>query len=87
VTTYAQGDEPDRLTFKDIGEPERGYVVVSRTPVAGSVLELEVTHLSTAAIDPALFQLLPRRTDSPGTCSAAIRLNHGDDLFKATLEP
>jgi hypothetical protein len=57
LTFHKQGDQPDTPTFKDIGEPERGYVVVSRSTSGGSVLELEVTHLSTVAIDPALFEV------------------------------
>jgi hypothetical protein len=54
---HKQGDQPDRPTFKDIGEPERGYAVLSRSTQGGSVLELELTHLSTVAIDPALFEV------------------------------
>jgi hypothetical protein len=57
LTIHKQGDQPDSPTFKDIGEPERGYAVVSRSTQGGSVLELEVTHLSTVAIDPALFEV------------------------------
>ena len=50
-----QGDQPDRPTFKNIGEPERGYVVLSRSTSGAAVLdELEVTHFSTVAIDPAI---------------------------------
>jgi hypothetical protein len=55
--SHKHGDQPDRPTFKDVGEPERGYVVLSRSTAAGSVTELEVTHLSTVAIDPALFEV------------------------------
>jgi hypothetical protein len=57
LTIHKQGDHPDRPTFKDIGEPERGYAVLSRSTQRGSVLELEVTHLSTVAMDPALFEV------------------------------
>jgi hypothetical protein len=57
LTIHKQGDQPDRATFKDIGEPERGYAILSRSTEGGSVLELEVTHLSTDAIDPALFEV------------------------------
>jgi hypothetical protein len=32
-----ESDPPERPTFKDIGEPERGYVVLSRTTEFGSV--------------------------------------------------
>jgi len=48
---------PLRPTFTDIGEPERGYVVLSRSTTDESVLELEVTHLSTVAIEPVLFDV------------------------------
>jgi hypothetical protein len=57
LTTHKQGDQPDRPTFKDIGEPERGYAILSRSTHGGLVLELEVTHLSTVAMDPALFEV------------------------------
>ena len=57
LTLHKQGDQPDRPTFKDIGEPERGYAVLSRSTQGGSVLELEVTHLSTVAMDPTLFEV------------------------------
>jgi hypothetical protein len=45
--------------FKDIGEPERGYALLSRSTTDGNVFEVEVTHLSTAAIDPSLFDVPP----------------------------
>jgi len=54
---YKEGSEPDRPTFTNIGEAERGFVVVSRTTSGGSVLELEVTHLSTVTLDPILFEV------------------------------
>jgi hypothetical protein len=57
VSLHKPGDYPDRPTFKDIGEPERGYAVLSRSTQGGSVLELEVIHLSTVAMDPALFEV------------------------------
>ena len=57
VSILAKGEQPETPTFKDIGEPERGYVVLSRSTQDGSVTELEVTHLSTVAIDPALFEV------------------------------
>jgi hypothetical protein len=50
-------DQPDRPTFRDIGEPERGYAILTRSTEGESVIELEVTHLSTVAIDPALFDV------------------------------
>jgi hypothetical protein len=57
LSTHKPGDQPDRPTFKNIGEPERGYVVFSRSTQDRSVVELEVTHMSTVAIDPALFEV------------------------------
>ena len=61
LTIQTAGEQPERPTFNDIGEPERGYVVLSRvlsrnTP-GESVLEREVTHVSTVAIDPVLFEV------------------------------
>jgi len=57
ATVHKQGDQPDRPTFKDIGEPERGYAVLRRTTEGGSVDELEVTELSTVALDPSIFKV------------------------------
>jgi hypothetical protein len=57
LTAHNHGDQPDTPTFKDIGEPERGYVIFSRSTQDGCVLELEVTDLSTVAIDPAVFEI------------------------------
>jgi hypothetical protein len=58
LSSHIQGDQADRPTFKNIGEPERGYVVLSRSTTGGSVLdELEVTHFSTVVIDPAIFEV------------------------------
>jgi hypothetical protein len=57
LAVHKQGEQPDRPTFKNIGEPERGYAVLSRSTEVGSVVELEVTELSTAALDPALFDV------------------------------
>jgi hypothetical protein len=57
LSVHKQGDEPERPELKNIGDPERGFVVISRTTSGGSVLELEVTHLTTVAIDPALFEV------------------------------
>jgi hypothetical protein len=54
---HKQGAQPDRPTFTNIGETERGFMVVSRSTSGASVLELEVTHLSTVALDPALFEV------------------------------
>jgi len=57
LSSPMQGDQPDRLTFTNIGEPERGQVVLSRSTSDGWVVELEVTHLSTVAIELALFEV------------------------------
>jgi hypothetical protein len=54
---HKQGDEPARPTFKNIGEPERGYAVLCRTTEGGSVDDLEVTEISTAALDPSFFEV------------------------------
>jgi hypothetical protein len=51
------GDPPERPTFKDIGEPERGYAVLSRSTDFTSITDVEVTALSTAPLDPALFDV------------------------------
>jgi len=57
ASVHKQGDQPERPEFKNFGDPERGFVLISRTTSVGSVLELEVTHLTTVAIDPALFEV------------------------------
>jgi hypothetical protein len=57
LTIHQQGEQRDVPTFKDIGEPERGYPLISRRTTSGSVDELEVTHLSTVAIDPSVFDM------------------------------
>jgi hypothetical protein len=57
LTTRKDGEPPERPTFRDIGDPERGYPVLRRTTEGASVLELEVTELSTGALDPALFEV------------------------------
>ena len=59
LTTYKHGDQPERPTFKNIGEPVRGYAVLLRTTEGASVSEFEVTDLSTAALDPGLFEVPP----------------------------
>ena len=59
-TVHREGDPPAppvTPTFRDIGEPERGYVVLSRSTDAGTITELEVTALSTAPLDAALFDV------------------------------
>jgi hypothetical protein len=57
LTLNRKGDPPERPTFTDIGEPERGYLVLSTTTDGGSISEMEVTELSTAPLDPALFDV------------------------------
>jgi hypothetical protein len=64
------GEPHDVPTFKEIGEPERGYALRVTTTTAQtmpapegtvgefrSINEVEVTELSTAALDPALFEI------------------------------
>jgi hypothetical protein len=60
ATVHREGDPRTpavRPIFEDIGEPERGYVVQSRTTEAESICELEVIELSTAPLDSALFDV------------------------------
>jgi len=70
LTVRQQGEPDDVPTFKDVGEPERGFVVTSQQTSSGTITlrdgstrphvstwETEVTELSTAAIDPALFEI------------------------------
>jgi hypothetical protein len=70
LTVHRQGEEGDVPTFKDVGEPERGFVVASKGTSSGTITspdgstrqhvstwETEVTELSTAAIDPELFEI------------------------------
>ena len=57
LTVHKQGEQPPRPIFTNIGEPERGYAVRSRTTDEESTLDVEVTDLSTAALDPALFEV------------------------------
>jgi hypothetical protein len=70
VTFHLQGQEGDVPTFKDVGEPESGFAVASKQTSSGTIIspdgstrqhvstwETEVTELSTAAIDPALFEI------------------------------
>ncbi len=69
-TIHRQGEAGDVPAFKDIGEPERGFAVASKGTMSGTITlpdgstrqhvstrETEVTLLSTAAIDPALFEI------------------------------
>jgi len=69
-TVQRQGEEGDMPAFRDIGEPERGFAVASKGTMSGTITlpdgsmrqhvstwETEVTELSTAAIDPALFEI------------------------------
>ena len=70
LTVHQEGEEGDVPTFKDIGEPERGFAVASKRTSSGTITlpdgstrqhvstwEMEVIELSTAAIDPALFEI------------------------------
>jgi hypothetical protein len=70
ATLLQQGEEGDVPTFKDVGEPERGFVVASKETSSGTITSLdgstwqhvstwetEVTELSTGTIDPALFEI------------------------------
>jgi hypothetical protein len=70
LTVHRQGEEGDVPTFRDVGKPERGFVVASRGISSGTITSLdgstrqhvstwetEVTELSTATIDPALFEI------------------------------
>jgi hypothetical protein len=70
LTVHQQGEEGDVPTFKDVGEPESGFAVASRRTSSGTITlpdgstrpdvwiwEMEVTELSTAAIDAALFEI------------------------------
>ena len=70
LTVHQQGQEGDVPTFKDTGEPESGFAVASKRTSSGTITspdgstrqhvstwETEVTELSTAAIDPALFEV------------------------------
>ena len=67
ATVHKQGEEGDMPTFKDVGEPERGFAVASKARSSGTITlpdgstrprvltwESEVIELSTAPIDPAL---------------------------------
>jgi hypothetical protein len=70
LTVHKEGEEGDVPTFTDIGEPERGYVVLSNstshatltlpdgsTKEHVSIAETAVTHLSTAELDPKIFEI------------------------------
>jgi hypothetical protein len=71
-SVHRQGEEGDVPAFKDIGSPEMGHAVsvsvrwTSHDAIAlpdgskrphTSVSEMQVTDLSTAAIDPSLFEI------------------------------
>jgi hypothetical protein len=70
ATVHRQGEEGDVPTFKDVGESERGFMIACKRTSSGTITspdgstrqhvstwETEVTELSTAAIDPALFEI------------------------------
>lgn len=73
LTLHKEGEEGDVPTFTDIGEPERGYVVLSKstshatltlpdgsTKEHVSIAETAVTRLSTAELDPKIFEIPAR---------------------------
>ena len=77
-------------TFKDIGEPERGYALISRTRTNGSLDELEVTQLSTVAIDPSLFDVPPdyrlvEQIRQQPTLPLVVRLHLAYERLKRSL--
>lgn len=87
LSTHRRGDPAENVTFKDLGEPERGYAVLSRSTSDGSVLEHQLTHLSTAAIDPALFEVpthfsLVERIHQEPVPPLVIRLQQAYERFK-----
>jgi hypothetical protein len=70
ATLTAHGEDRDVPTFKDSGEPERGYPVLSKSTSSAtitsrdgstsdhvSIAETEVIRLSTAELDPGLFEV------------------------------
>jgi hypothetical protein len=70
LTSHRQGEEGDVPAFKDVGKPERGFVVASKRTSSGTITlpdgltrrhvstwETEVTEHSIAPIDPALFEI------------------------------
>jgi hypothetical protein len=71
LTVHRQGEEGDFPTFKDVGEPERGYPVLTRSTSSDtltvngnlkaftSLREMEITHLSTEPINPMMFEIPP----------------------------
>jgi len=54
---YIHGDPPPIPVFENIGKPEHGYAVQLRTIDGGSIMEMDVTELSPAALDPSLFEV------------------------------
>ena len=70
LTSHRQGEKGDVPTFKGVGEAERGFVIASKGTSSGAITlpdgstrqhvstwEREVTELSTAPIDPTLFEI------------------------------
>ena len=70
LTSHRQSEEGDVPAFKDVGKRERGFVVASKRTSSGTITspdgstrqhvstwETEVTELSIAPIDPALFEI------------------------------
>jgi hypothetical protein len=69
LSVHKQGEQGDVPTFKDVGEPETGFAIATKTSSGTttsadgstrqyvSISETQVTELSTAVIDPALFEI------------------------------
>src|SRR4051794_29335988 len=57
LSIQTEGQEAETPTFKNVGDLEPGYVVLSRRMQGESVLNLETTYLSTGPIDPAIFEV------------------------------
>jgi hypothetical protein len=87
LSIQMEGQEPETPSFKNVGEPEQGYVVLSRNIQGELVLELEVTHLSTDPIDPAIFEVpsnfsLTRWIRQEPVPPLVIRMKQAYDRFK-----
>jgi hypothetical protein len=70
VTGHIKGEQPDVPAFNDVGDPERGFLLRGKSTSSDtarlqdgsmtervSTSESEVTELSTATLDPALFEV------------------------------
>jgi hypothetical protein len=87
LQVHRQGEESDMPTFKDIGEPERGFAVqLKNTNDDSSSWAMEVTRLSMDDIDPAVFdvpnnfRLVDRIRQEPKP-PFVIRLKHLSELI------